>query len=321
MSKSLGNTTAPQKVAEQNGAEILRLWAANSDFTEDLRIGPEIIKASVDSYRRLRNTIRFMLANLSGLEESEHLPAAERPELERFVLARLAELDREVREGYGNYDFNRVFTTLFNFATTDLSAFYFDIRKDVLYCDVKTSTRRRAARSVTDEVFRRLAIWLAPVLCFTMEEAWTMRFGKAASVHLEVFPQTPPDWQNEALLAKWARIREVRRVVTGALEVQRAAKKIGASLEAAPRLFLEDAADKALFDDVDLAEIAITSGATLTQGKAPAGAFVLPEVPGAGVVFALAQGEKCARCWMILQEVGRNADPNLCNRCSDAVGT
>jgi isoleucyl-tRNA synthetase len=320
MSKSLGNTTAPQKVAEQNGAEILRLWAANSDFTEDLRIGPEIIKASVDSYRRLRNTIRFMLANLSGFEESEHLAAAEMPELERFVLARVAELDREVREGYGNYDFNRVFTTLFNFATTDLSAFYFDIRKDVLYCDVKTSTRRRAARTVIDEVFRRLATWLAPVLCFTMEEAWTLRFGKDASVHREVFPETPPEWQNQALLNKWSRIRSLRRVVTGALEVQRAAKTIGASLEAAPTLFVEDAADAALFEDVDLAEIAITSGANVTQGRAPAGAFVLPEVPGAGIVFALAEGAKCARCWMILEEVGRNADPNLCNRCSDAVG-
>jgi isoleucyl-tRNA synthetase len=320
MSKSLGNTTAPQKVAEQNGAEILRLWAASSDFTEDLRIGPEIIKAAVDSYRRLRNTIRFMLANLEGFDEKERIAHSEMPELERFILARLAELDREVRDGYAQFDFNRVFTTLFNFATTDLSAFYFDIRKDVLYCDARNSRRRRAARTLTDELFRRLATWLAPVLCFTMEEAWTTRFGTESSVHLEVFPAAPTGWANDALLAKWARIRALRRVVTGALEVQRAGKVIGASLEAAPTLYVDDPKDAALFDGVDLAEIAITSDARVETGKAPDGAFALADVPGAGVVFAHAKGDKCARCWMILPEVGHNSDPNLCNRCSDAVG-
>jgi len=319
MSKSLGNTTAPQKVAEQNGAEILRLWAASSDFTEDLRIGPEIIKAAVDSYRRLRNTIRFMLANLEGFEEKERVAPSEMPELERFILARLAELDREVREGYAHFDFNRVFTTLFNFATTDLSAFYFDIRKDVLYCDAKASLRRRAARTVTDELFRRLAAWLAPVLCFTMEEAWTTRFGIESSVHLEVFPAVPPGWADDALLTKWARIRALRRVVTGALEVQRAGKVIGASLEAAPTLYVEDPRDVALFNTIGLAEIAITSDARVETGKAPEGAFTIPDVPGAGVVFAHAQGNKCARCWMILPEIGHNSDPNLCNRCSAAV--
>jgi isoleucyl-tRNA synthetase len=320
MSKSLGNTTAPQKVAEQNGAEILRLWAASSDFTEDLRIGPDIIKTSVDSYRRLRNTLRFMLANLEGFDDAERIHPKDMPELERFILARLAELDREVREGYSHYDFNRVFTTLFHFATADLSSFYFDIRKDVLYCDAKTSTRRRAARTVTDELFTRLAIWLAPVLCFTMEEAWTTRFGNGGSVHLQTFPETRQDWRDDALLTKWARLRALRRVVTGALEVQRAGKVIGASLEAAPTLYVEDGRDAALLEGMDLAEIAITSAAYVKTGKAPEGAFALPDVPGAGVVFARADGSKCARCWMILPEVGRNADPNLCNRCSDAVG-
>ena len=320
MSKSLGNTTAPQKVAEQNGAEILRLWAASSDFTEDLRIGPEIIKASVDSYRRLRNTLRFMLANLDGFEDAERIPHKDMPELERFILSRLSELDREVREGYASYDFNRVFTTLVHFATADLSAFYFDIRKDALYCDTRTSKRRCAVRTVTDEVFRRLATWLAPVLCFTMEEVWTTRFGAGESVHLQTFPEAPAEWRDDALLAKWARLRALRRVVTGALEVQRAGKVIGASLEAAPTLYVEEAKDAALFAGIDLAEIAITSAAHVATGKAPEGAFALPDVPGAGVVFARAEGHKCGRCWMILPEVGRNADPDLCNRCSDAVG-
>jgi len=321
MSKSLGNVVAPQKVMQQNGAEILRLWVASSDFTEDLRIGPEIIKAAVDSYRRLRNTIRFMIANLEGFETIERIAHPDMPELERFVLARLASLDREVREGYAEYDFNRVFTILFNFATTDLSAFYFDIRKDVLYCDSKESFRRRAARTVIDALFTRIVAWLAPLLCFTMEEAWTTRYGMEKSVHLEVFPKTPEDWTNEILLEKWNRVRALRRVVTGALEIARRDKVIGASLEAAPTLYVEDEADAHLFDEEGLAEIAITSGAAIVRGSAPADAFRLPDVPGAGVVFAHAKGEKCARCWMILPEVGTNpAHADLCNRCAEAVG-
>src|SRR5215471_7540314 len=322
MSKSLNNTVAPQKVSEQNVAEILRLWVASSDFTEDLRIGPEIIKASVDSYRRLRNTIRFMLANLSGFEESERLAPAKMPELERFILARLAELDGEVRAHYQNYDFTRVFSTLFNFATNDLSAFYFDIRKDALYCDAKMSVRRRAARTVTDALFTRLVTWLAPMLVFTMEEAWTTRFGADESVHLKLFLETPAEWANEALLQKWSRLRDLRRVVTGALEVERAAKVIGASLEADPTLYVEAKEDAALFEHVSLAEIAITSGADIVVGAAPANAFRLADVKGAAVIFKPAEGHKCARCWMVLAEVGTNPEHlELCRRCSDAVGS
>jgi isoleucyl-tRNA synthetase len=321
MSKSLGNVVAPQKVMQQNGAEILRLWVASSDFTEDLRIGPEIIKAAVDSYRRLRNTIRFMIANLEGFETLERIGHADMPELERFVLARLAALDREVRQGYGEYDFTYVFTSLFNFATTDLSAFYFDIRKDVLYCDSRESFRRRAARTVIDALFTRIATWLAPLLCFTMEEAWTTRYGVERSVHLETFEKTPEEWTNEALLEKWDRVRALRRVVTGALEIARRDKVIGASLEAAPTLYVEDEGDARLFDEAGLAEIAITSGAKIVRGPAPPDAFRLPDVTGAGVVFAHAQGEKCARCWMILPEVGTNPKhDDLCNRCAEAVG-
>jgi isoleucyl-tRNA synthetase len=321
MSKSLNNTVAPQTVAAQHGAEILRLWVASSDFTEDLRIGPEILKASVDSYRRLRNTIRFLLANLSGFdEEKEHVAHGELPELERFMQARLSLLDHEVRQGYGDYDFTRVFSTLFNFATNDLSAFYFDIRKDVLYCDLRASTRRRAARNVLDALFKRLVTWLAPMLAFTMEEAWTTRFGPDESVHLNDFLETPALWKNEALLAKWERIRALRRVVTGALEIARRDKVIGASLEAAPALYVEDKLDAALFSTVSLSEIAITSDAKVVVVKAPAEAFRLPDVPGAAVVFAHAEGAKCARCWMILPEVGSHEDhPDLCDRCYEAV--
>jgi isoleucyl-tRNA synthetase len=321
MSKSLGNVVAPQNVMQQNGAEILRLWVASSDFTEDLRLGPEIIKAAVDSYRRLRNTIRFMIANLEGFDEIERIAQPDMPELERFVLARLAGLDHEVRRGYADYDFTYVFTALFNFATTDLSAFYFDIRKDVLYCDSKESFRRRAARTVIDALFTRIVSWLAPLLCFTMEEAWTTRYGIERSVHLELFPKTPEEWTNEVLLEKWSRVRALRRVVTGALEIARRDKVIGASLEAAPILYVEDEGDARLLDDEGLAEIAITSGAKIIRGSAPADGFRLPDVSGAQVVFAHAKGEKCARCWMILPEVGTNRKhADLCNRCAEAVG-
>ncbi len=317
MSKSLGNTLAPKVIAEKNGAEILRLWAANSDFTEDLRIGDDIIKANVEAYRRLRNTIRFMLANLSGFDESERIDHSQMPELERFMLARLAELDVTVRQAYEAFDFGLVNSTLFNFCTNDLSAFYFDIRKDALYCDPKSSVRRRSTRTVTDEIFRRIVTWFAPILCFTMEEAWTLRFGMNESVHLNDFLPVPKEWANPDLVRKWTRIRDLRRVVTGVLEVARANKDIGSSLEAAPVLYVTDAKDKALFDSVSLAEIAITSGARVEVAAELDDFYGVAGIAGAGSKFAAATGEKCARCWMVLEET--RPDTHLCNRCTDAV--
>jgi isoleucyl-tRNA synthetase len=317
MSKSLGNTLAPQVIAEKNGAEILRLWAASSDFTEDLRIGQDIIKANVEAYRRLRNTVRFMLANLAGFSEQERIGHDQMPELERFMLARLAELDGIVAAAYAEFDFGLVNSTLFNFCTNELSAFYFDIRKDALYCDAASSTRRRSTRTVTDEIFRRIVTWFAPILCFTMEEAWTTRFGMDDSVHLQDFFAVPAGWANPGLVKKWSRIRELRRVITGALELARADKTIGSSLEAAPVLVVADATDKALFDSVDLAEIAITSTATVETADALDGLYTVPEIKGAGARFAKASGAKCARCWRVLEEV--NPHTYLCDRCTGAV--
>jgi isoleucyl-tRNA synthetase len=316
MSKSLGNTVAPQVIAETNGAEILRLWAASSDFTEDLRIGQDIIKANVEAYRRLRNTIRFMLANLSGFDEQERIERDLMPELEHFMLARLAELDVAVRAAYFAFDFNLVTTTLFNFCTNDLSAFYFDIRKDVLYCDPKESFRRRSVRTVTDEIFRRIVTWFAPILCFTMEEAWTLRFpGNDSSVHLQDFLAVPADWASPDLLERWKRIRELRRAITGALEIKREEKMIGSSLEAAAVLQLADPGDLALFDTVDLAEVAITSVASLIP-LTPADPSAPPGY--AAVEIFKAEGSKCDRCWRVLVEVA-GRDPHLCDRCASAV--
>ena len=224
MSKSLGNTVSPEDVTKQYGADILRLWVAQSDYSADLRIGPEILKGVADSYRRLRNTMRFMLGALAHNTNADHVDPKDMPELEQWVLHRLAELDETVRTGYAVYDFQGVFQTLFQFATVDLSAFYFDIRKDVLYCDGDTATRR-AARCVLELLFERLTTWLAPVLVFTMEEVWLERRpGDDNSIHLTDIPDTPRDWLNPELAAKWTHLRNARRVVTAALEVQRVDK-------------------------------------------------------------------------------------------------
>ncbi len=320
MSKSLGNIIAPQAVIDQYGADILRLWVAQADYTADQRIGPEILKGTADSYRRLRNTMRFMLGSLADFTEADRVAPADMPELERWVLHRLAELDQQVRKGYAAFDFQGVFQALFTFATTDLSAFYFDVRKDVLYCDGDTP-RRRAARTVLDLLFHRLTTWLAPILVFTMEEVWLERFpGADSSVHLQDFPTTGGDWLDEPLAAKWAGIRRARRVVTAALEIQRQDKVIGASLEAAPVVHVRDADVLKALKSVDFEDVCITSDVVLTGDPVPAEAFRLPEIEGIGVVFEKAEGEKCQRCWKILPDVGTHAHEGVCGRCDAALG-
>ena len=321
MSKSLGNTVAPQDVVAQSGADILRLWVVASDYTEDLRIGPEILKYQADAYRRLRNTLRYLLGNLAGFSAGERVAHDAMPELERYVLHRLAELDAVVRGAAAAYDFHGMFTALHNFCAVDLSAFYFDVRKDALYCDPPAAPRRRAARTVLDRAFDCLVRWLAPVLCFTAEEAWLSRHGDTAesSVHLETYAEVPAAWRDDALGRKWARIRELRRVVTGALELERAQKRIGSSLQASVAIHAA-VEDVALLSDLDLAEICITSDGTLGTAPPPAGAFTLPDVAGVAVAVGPAPGDKCQRCWRVLPEVGSEAShPDLCRRCADAV--
>ncbi|AHM04137.1 Isoleucyl-tRNA synthetase [Roseibacterium elongatum DSM 19469] len=320
MSKSVGNTVAPQEVIDQYGADILRLWVAQSDYTADLRIGPEILKGVADSYRRLRNTMRFMLGSLADFTEADRVDPADMPELERWVLHRLAELDENVRKGYDAYDYPGVFNAVFQFATSDLSAFYFDIRKDALYCDGDTA-RRRAARTVLDILFHRLTTWLAPILVFTMEEVWLERFpGDDSSVHLQDIPATPTEWRDADLAAKWAEVRSARRVVTAALEIQRRDKVIGASLEAAPVVHIRDKAMLAALKSVAFEDVAITSDIVLTADPMPAEAFRLPEVEGVGVVFEKAEGQKCQRCWKILPDVGQHRHAGVCKRCDAALG-
>jgi isoleucyl-tRNA synthetase len=321
MSKSKGNALSPQDVVDSQGADILRLWVVASNYEEDLRFGPEILKYQSDAYRRLRNTLRYLLGNLDGFTETERLAAAEMPELERWVLHRLAELDTQVRRNIEDFNFHALYQAVYTFCAVDLSAFYFDVRKDVLYCDRPDSLRRRACRTVLDEVFSCLTAWLAPILCFTAEEAWWERgMGPEASVHLRTFPEVPAAWLDKELGDKWSRVREVRRVVTGALELERADKRIGSSLQAHPVVHIDRPELLEAVRDVELADIAITSDISISAAPAPDQAFRLPEVPGVAVVAQLAVGDKCERCWKLLREVGAVvAAPQTCARCADAV--
>jgi isoleucyl-tRNA synthetase len=318
MSKSLGNTVAPQEVMDQYGADILRLWVMGSDFTEDLRIGPEILKQTAEQYRRIRNTLRWILGGLAGFTEAELLSHDQLPEAERLILHRLAELDAEVRATVMTYEWVGLAASLHAFCNDDLSAFWFDVRKDALYCDRPDSLRRRAVRTVLHHLHHCLSAWFAPILAFTAEEAWLARYPSAAdSIHLRGFPEIPAAWRDDVLAAKWARVRSIRRVLTVALEKARAAKVIGASLQAAPTLHLPTA-DLALLDQAGWAEVAIVSAITLSDAPAPADAERVDGIDGVAVVFAPAPGDKCARCWRVLPEVGRRT-PTLCLRCDDAV--
>jgi isoleucyl-tRNA synthetase len=308
MSKSLNNQVFPQDVMKESGADILRLWVMNTDYWEDQRLGKTVIKTNIDAYRKLRNTIRWMLGTLAH-DGGEAIDPSDMPELERLMLHRLSELDQLVRTGYDNFDFKRISRALTDFANIELSAFYFDIRKDALYCDAPSSLRRRASLQVIRKIFDCLVTWLAPMLPFTMEEAWLSHKPDAESVHLEQFPEVPGAWRDEALAAKWKKIRTVRRVVTGALEIERREKRIGSSLEAAPVVHITDPALVEAVGDSDFAEICITSGVRIETGEGPDTAFRIDDVKAVSVLPALAKGDKCARSWRITDDVG--SDPEF----------
>jgi isoleucyl-tRNA synthetase len=313
MSKSLGNTVAPQDIVKQFGADILRLWVAQTDYADDQRIGKEIINSTVDSYRKLRNTMRWLLGNLAHYKAGEAVKLADMPELERLILNRLYELDVLVREAYEDYDYKRVVAALSNFMNVELSAFYFDIRKDALYCDPISSVRRKACLTVLDSVFDCLTAWLAPILVFTMEECWLERHsGEAESVHLREFPKVSADWADKSLAAKWEDVKTVRGYITRELEVARRDKLIGSSLEAAPKVTINDPALWEAANSVDLAEMAITSGITLVRGSEGGEPVV--------VEFAKAGGVRCARSWKYTDDVGSDPEyPELSARDAKAM--
>jgi isoleucyl-tRNA synthetase len=307
MSKSLGNTIEPQQVEKQYGADILRLWVMNTDVTEDQRIGPEILKQQAELYRRLRNTLRWLLGSLAGFTPAEIVPEVEMPELERWVLHRLFELDARLRRAVATHDWTGVYPAIHTFCAADLSAFYFDIRKDALYCDRPDSLRRRAARTVLDHLHRCLATWLAPVLVFTADEAWIARFGEETCVHLQDFPEVPARWQDEALARRWEQIRATRRLITTAADQARKEAGFGSSLEMHVDLAVPE--EERLLDEAEWAEVAIVSSLRFAPAAAAPAAHI-----------GRAEGQKCARCWRVLPEVGTDArHPALCLRCTDAV--
>ncbi len=317
MSKSKGNVIDPDVIFRESGAEILRLWVAMVDYREDQRIGKTILATVTDSYRKLRNTLRYLLGALNGFEETERVAVADMPPLEQFILHRLWQLDGEVRAAYEEYRFSDVVRPLLEFCQGDLSTFFFDIRKDALYCDRPDSLRRRACRTVMDAVFERLTIWLSPLISFTTEEAWTTRFPDAGSNSLRVFPETPDSWRNDAEAARWTRVAQVTGVVTGALEIERREKRIGSSLEASPAVHVADAGLLAAFEGLDPAEVFRTSGASLGAGEGGTASFRVSELKAVSVDPDKADGGKCARCWKVLPEV--KPTTQLCLRCEDAV--
>jgi isoleucyl-tRNA synthetase len=304
MSKSLGNVVDPLAIIRDNGADILRLWVASTDYFEDVRIGKEVLAGTSDAYRKLRNTFRYLLGALDGFIEAERvdLGTVPLPELERWVLHRQALLDTELKEAAEGFEFNRYVRALQAFANDDLSAFFFDIRKDSLYCDAPVSAKRRAYRTVLDTVFHALVRWVSPILCFTAEEVWATRYPDGGSVHLLEWPEIDSGWRDDALGARWDLIRQTRVRVTESIEPLRREKVIGSSLEA-----------KILYPDLalDLTEESLAELAEI---------YIVSEVaPGASDTIAVTRTDrrKCGRCWRHLPEV--NEDGDLCGRCEEVV--
>ncbi|MDB5689899.1 MAG: Isoleucyl-tRNA synthetase [Sphingomonas bacterium] len=321
MSKSVGNVVDPLKIIGESGADILRLWVASTDYFDDVKIGKEVLAGTSDAYRKLRNTFRYLLGALDGFDESERVAPADMPELERYVLHLLARLDGELREATEAFEFNRYVTALLSFANNDLSAFFFDVRKDSLYCDAGDDPKRRAYRTVLDLLFEALVRWAAPILCFTAEEVWGTRYPDAGSIHLQTWPAIDPAWSDEALWAKWQRLRTVRGAVTAAIEPLRRDKYIGSSLETEVTLTCYDPADMALLDSVDFAEVAIVAAACPVAGD-PQARAELGEVSAISIADVAVEPiktsfEKCGRCWRHLPEV--TEEGALCARCEDVV--
>ncbi len=325
MSKSVGNVTSPIKLMENYGADILRLWTADSDYTEDIKFGENILQARVDVYRRIRNTFCYLLGSLDGFKQSDRVAHKDLGDLDKWVLHRLFDIDQTVRQCIRDFDFLKLTTTVHNFCARDLSAFYFDVCKDALYCEALDSDKRKSIVTVLDHVFNHLVHWLSPILCYTTEEAWLSYKSltledQNESIHLSTMPVAPREWEDKALAEKWEKIAAARSVVTGALEIKRAEKQIGASLEAAPKVFVADTALAAVLKTIGFADICITSGIALQEGKAPSGAFTLTGVEGIGVVFERADGVKCGRCWKYTSDVGSSlTHPSACARCAEVV--
>jgi isoleucyl-tRNA synthetase len=319
MSKSLGNTIDPLNLIKDSGADILRLWALSVDFTEDHRIGKEILAGVSDQYRKLRNTFRYLLGALAGFEDSEKVAVEDMPELERYVLHLLADMDAKLKQAVEDFDYNTYVRTLADFANNDLSAFFFDIRKDCLYCDIgpaapQGTDKRRAYRTVLHVLFEALVRYAAPVLVFTAEEVWTTRYPDGGSVHLLEWPELPELGDGSELMGRWSRLRDLKDSVTGAIEPFRRDKVIRSSLEAEVTIRLKDAlaADSAInLGTAELEELLIVSAASVTG-------FADDDIAETRQIqVTRTEHHKCGRCWRHLPEV--TEDGALCGRCSEML--
>lgn len=301
MSKSMGNVVSPADVIKDLGADILRLWVVSSDYFDDIRIGKSILQHQQDIYRRFRNILRYLLGALDGFSDAEKVEYDDLPSLEKWVLHRLAQLDKLRKSCLETYDFKTFYAELHTFCASELSSLYFDIRKDCLYCDDPKSLKRKAARTVMELLFNTITRWLAPVLCFTAEEAYLERYPSKQSIHLEDMLDIPMYWINEQIAQSWAEIFEIRGHITSALEIKRAEKFIGSSLQAAVKLTLPN--DSAV--NIDWADICITSSVMLEQGAQ------------LSVEIQLSEGQKCERCWKVTTEVTETHP--VCDRCDTVV--
>jgi len=318
MSKSLGNAITLDEIVKEYGADILRLWVVGSDYSDDLKLGRDLLKRYQDIYRRLRNTLRYLLGNLESAENVKDVSYDALPELEKWVLHRVSCLDEVIRKKADEYDLHEIFIEVYNFCAIDLSSFYFDVRKDVLYCDGDNNTDYQACITVLRKLFDTLTIWLSPIIAFTAEEAWTCRKGEGSSVHLQEMPAIPAEWKQADLGNKWDIVRQARRVITGALELARAEGTIGSSLQACPEVYIQDSKIKGILESVDLSELCITSGMILKEGSPENDLYTNEALDGISVDIHLAKGNKCDRCWKILEEVNEGSE-TYCNRCHEVL--
>jgi isoleucyl-tRNA synthetase len=304
MSKSTGNIIAPEDILKKYGADILRTWVAASDYTEDLRLDYSILEQHAESYRKIRNTFRFLLGNLRDQKinfNSNSKEIDKWPELERFMLHQIFALNKKFNNCFKEYNFHKLYRELFNFCSLDLSAFYFDIRKDILYCDEIQSSQRQICINLLSLILDMLLKWFAPILSFTTEEIFQIiNQEKNSSIHLETFPEIPLKWENEKLFQKWDKLKIIRNVANAAIEIKRSSKEIGSSLEADVEIYLGKEYLK-LVKDIDLSEYFITSKANSKPMINDDKLFKLDEVDNVKILVTKAKGKKCSRCWKILE--------------------
>ena len=316
MSKSEGNVISPNEIINKYGTDILRLWAVASDYFEDIKIDEKIIKSQVDSYRRIRNTLRFLIGNLKGYKDKEKANYRDLPDLEKYILFRVWELDKIIKEYIKENNYHKIYKELLVFCSNDLSSFYFDIRKDCLYCDDITSQKRKSCRSALKIIFDFLTAWLAPIICFTVEEAWLSdNFNHKESIHLRTFPKADEKWGDKDFGEKWKEIINIRKVVTSAIEIKREKKIIGSSLETSAELLVPEKI-KNYLNSLNLNDLFIVSSTKIVD-KIAEDSFSLEGINNIKVRVKKAEGLKCERCWIISKEV--NNKENLCNRCHSVI--